>query len=73
MWFWLSLVTARLFFLRGPGPAFSERDRALLTSLLHAFPARGAVRNVKVPVLKGRMEVFEAPKTSTERHLTSEA
>lgn len=23
--------TARLFFLRGPGPAFSERDRALLT------------------------------------------
>jgi len=33
MWFWLSLVTARLFFLRGPGPAFSERDRALLTLL----------------------------------------
>ena len=25
--------TARLFFLRGPGPAFSERDRALLTLL----------------------------------------
>ena len=25
--------TARLFFVRGPGPAFSERDRALLTLL----------------------------------------
>ena len=25
--------TARLFFLRGPGPAFSERDRSLLTLL----------------------------------------
>jgi DNA-binding CsgD family transcriptional regulator len=25
--------TARLFFVRGPGPAFSERDRALLTIL----------------------------------------